>query len=132
MSEPLMTSSQFETMRLYLIALTVLYRLLIMPSYLQAYLNLAYNKVQELKQDAGKISNLDLQRRVIRVFYYLCVVTLQYTAPMILILYLSFLYKTLGGGSWEGISSSVTQEAENSTCGIEECSISDDFKDIDV
>ena len=51
---------------------------------------------------------------------------------MILILYLSFLYKTLGGGSWEGISSSVTQEAENSTCGIEECSISDDFKDIDV
>jgi len=132
MSEPLMTSSQFETMRLYLIALTVLYRLLIMPSYLQAYLNLAYNKVQELKQEAGKISNLDLQRRVIRVFYYLCVVTLQYTAPMILILYLSFLYKTLGGGSWEGISSSVTQEAENSTCGIEECSISDDFKDIDV
>merc|ERR1719210_2915202 len=104
-----MTSSQFETIRLYLIAFTVFYRLLIMPSYLQAYLNLAYNKVQELKQEAGKISNLDLQRRVIRVFYYLCVVTLQYTAPMILILYLSFLYKTLGGGSWEGISSSVTQ-----------------------
>ena len=36
------------------------------------------------------------------MFYYLCVVTLQYTAPMILILYLSFLYKTLGGGSWSG------------------------------
>merc|ERR1719435_536411 len=102
MTEPLMTAAQFETMRLYLIAFTVFYRLLIMPSYLQAYLNLAYDKVQELKQEAGKISNLDLQRRVIRVFYYLCVVTLQYTAPMILILYLSFLYKTLGGGSWSG------------------------------
>ena len=59
-------------------------------------------KVAELKQEAGKISNLDLQRKVVRVFYYLCVVTLQYTAPMILILYLSFLYKTLGGGSWTG------------------------------
>ena len=59
-------------------------------------------KVAELKQEAGKISNLDLQRKVVRVFYYLCVVTLQYTAPMILILYLSFLYKTLGGGSWSG------------------------------
>ena len=45
-------------------------------------------KVAELKQEAGKISNLDLQRKVVRVFYYLCVVTLQYTAPMILILYL--------------------------------------------
>ena len=59
-------------------------------------------QVAELKQEAGKISNLDLQRKVVRVFYYLCVVTLQYTAPMILILYLSFLYKTLGGGSWTG------------------------------
>ena len=55
-----------------------------------------------LRQEAGKISNVDLQRIVIRVFYYLCVVTLQYVAPMILILYLSFLYKTLGGGSWIG------------------------------
>ena len=36
------------------------------------------------------------------MFYYLCVVTLQYVAPMVLILYLSFLYKTLGGGSWVG------------------------------
>jgi hypothetical protein len=44
---------------------------------LQAYLNLAYHKVAELRQEAGKISNIDLQRLVIRVFYYLCVVTLQ-------------------------------------------------------
>ena len=120
MKEPLMTAESFETMRLGLVSLTILYRLLIMPRYLQAYLNIAYDKVTrlflslgtitkpvceqvaELKQEAGKISNLDLQRKVVRVFYYLCVVTLQYTAPMILILYLSFLYKTLGGGSWTG------------------------------
>merc|ERR1712025_683832 len=92
----------FETMRLYMVVLTILYRLFIMPRYLQAYLNIGYDKVAELKQEAGKISNLELQRIVIRVFYYLCVVTLQYVAPMILILYLSFLYKTLGGGSWIG------------------------------
>ena len=49
--------------------------------YLQAYLNLAYDKVNMLRQEAGKISNVDLQRIVIRVFYYLCVVTLQYVAP---------------------------------------------------
>jgi len=45
MSEPLMSSAQFETLRLYLVTLTVLFRLAIMPSYLQAYLNLAYDKV---------------------------------------------------------------------------------------
>ena len=59
--------------------------------------------MRELKQEAGKISNTDLQKRVVRVFYYLCVVTLQYTAPMILILNTALLYKTLGGGSWAGL-----------------------------
>lgn len=132
MDEPLMTAAQFETMRLYLIALTVFYRLMIMPRYLQAYLNLAYNKVQELKQEAGKISNLDLQRRVIRVFYYLCVVTLQYTAPMILILYLSFLFKTLGGGSWGGISNTDPPAVQEESCGMDECSVTHEFNEIDV
>ena len=48
-----------------------------MANFVQGYLNLAYHKMSELKQEAGKISNIDLQRLVIRVFYYLCVVTLQ-------------------------------------------------------
>jgi len=132
MSEPLMTCDQFETMRLYLVVLTVLYRLAIMPRYLQAYLNLAYDKVQELRQEAGKISNVDLQRRVIRVFYYLCVVTLQYTAPMILILYLSLLYKTLGGGSWTAVGTVSAQVVDDATCGLEECGARDEFTEINV
>lgn len=112
MSKPLMTGAQFETMRLYLIILSVVYRLAVMPTYLQAYLNLAYQKVQDLKQEAGKISSIELQRLVIRVFYYLCVVTLQYVAPMILILYLSFLYKSLGDGSWNGTASKIPDQDE--------------------
>eukprot|EP00092_Neocalanus_flemingeri_P020550 GFUD01022263.1.p1 GENE.GFUD01022263.1~~GFUD01022263.1.p1 ORF type:complete len:522 (+),score=162.60 GFUD01022263.1:223-1788(+) len=132
MSEPLMTGAQFETVRLYLLALTVFFKLIIMPRYLQAYLNLAYDKIQELRQEAGKISNVDYQRRVIRVFYYLCVVTLQYTAPMILILYLSFLYKTLGGGSWAAVGGEAVLVAEEGTCGLEECGEVDEFKEIDV
>ena len=38
-----------------------------------------------------------------RIFYYLCVVTLQYVAPMILVLYLALMYKTMGGGTWTGM-----------------------------
>merc|ERR1719260_123771 len=115
MTEPLMSGPQFESLRLYLLAATVAFRLILMPRYLQAYLNLAYDKVSKLKQEAGKISNVDLQRTVIRVFYYLCVVTLQYVAPMILILYLSFLYKTLGGGSWIGQPSTTPSVVTNSS-----------------
>ena len=48
MKEPLMTAESFETMRLSLVCLTILYRLLIMPRYLQAYLNIAYDKVSHL------------------------------------------------------------------------------------
>ena len=51
-----------------------------------------------------------------RVFYYLCVVTLQYTAPMILILYLTFLYKTLGGGSWAALVSESPDTCEADFC----------------
>lgn len=37
------------------------------------------------------------------IFYYLCVVTLQFAAPLILCLYLTLMYKSLGGFSWAGI-----------------------------
>ena len=37
MSKPLMTGAQFETMRLYLIILSVVYRLAVMPTYLQVH-----------------------------------------------------------------------------------------------
>ena len=94
----------------------------ILTRYLQAYLNLAYDKVNMLRQEAGKISNVDLQRIVIRVFYYLCVVTLQYVAPMILILYLSFLYKTLGGGSWIGEPAATLSTVANSSIADVEAS----------
>ena len=52
----------------------VLFRLAVMPRYLQSYLNMAYDKLEELKQEAGKISNIDLQKMVARVFYYTAVV----------------------------------------------------------
>ncbi len=69
-----LSPDQFETLRLYLIVVVVLFRLAMMPKYLQSYLNMAFHKMEELKQEAGKITNVDLQKLVARVFYYLCVV----------------------------------------------------------
>lgn len=61
-------------MRLYLVLSVVLLRLVLMPAYLQSYLNKAYHKMEEMKQEAGRISNIDLQKSVAFIFYYLCVV----------------------------------------------------------
>jgi len=69
-----MTSAQFETLRLYLIMGVIVLRLLLMPMYLQSYLNKAYYKMEEIKQYSGKISNVNLQKTVTFIFYYLCVV----------------------------------------------------------
>lgn len=96
-----------------------------MPIYLQAYLNIAHDRLEEQKKEAGRITNVDLQRKVLRknqihfpsnlfksplcelqvasIFYYLCVVTLQYVAPLIMCLYFALMYKTLGGYNWSDL-----------------------------
>ena len=73
---------------------------------------------------------MELQRKVVRVFYYLCVVTLQYIAPMILILYLSFLYKTLGGGSWSGRVASESPKVEAAPASA--VTKENDFQEVEV
>lgn len=96
----LMSSDAFEVSRIALVLAIVVLRLCLMPRYLQSYLNLAPEKMAELRREAGNISNIELQRRVVRVFYYLCVVALQYIAPLLACAFTALLLKTLGGHSW--------------------------------
>lgn len=109
-----MTTETFESMRLIAVIVSVILRMCLMPIYLQAYLNLAYDRIEEQKKEAGRITNTEFQRKITSIFYYLCVVTLQYAAPIIMCLFLSFMYKTLGGYSW-------TWKAV-ATGAVEECS----------
>ncbi|EDV97542.1 GH16926 [Drosophila grimshawi] len=97
MQQPLLKPHVFETLRLLLVVFVVIVRFALMPIYLQSYLNLAYDKILDLRKEAGRITNIS------SIFYYLCVVTLQFAAPLILCLYLTLMYKSLGGFSWAGI-----------------------------
>ena len=56
---------------------------------------------------------IDLQKMIARVFYYTAVVTLQYVAPLTMILFLSLMYKTMGGGSWTGLWAEVSSGKTN-------------------
>lgn len=91
-----MDTAVFESVRLLAIVGTVLLRFSLMPLYLQCYLNMAHSRVEALKKEAGRITNTDLQKRIAAVFYYLCVVALQYITPLLMCLFLTFMYKTLG------------------------------------
>lgn len=108
-----MNPETFESVRLLAIIFAVVLRICLMPIYLQAYLNLAYDRVEDQKKEAGRITNKEYQQKVTSIFYYLCVVTLQYAAPIIMCLFLSFMYKTLGGYSWTWTSAPTA---------VEECS----------
>ena len=59
-----MTTAAFESLRLILVVVAVIQRLALMPVYLQAYLNMAYHRLQEQKKEAGRITNIELQKKV--------------------------------------------------------------------
>lgn len=118
MDSPLISVEVFESIRLLAVVFAVVLRICLMPIYLQAYLNLAYDRVEEQKKEAGRITNTEFQKKITSIFYYLCVVTLQYAAPIIMCLFLSFMYKTLGGYSWSW-ASQATAMAEECSADLE-------------
>lgn len=129
-----MTVARFESLRLIIIVVAGLLKIVLMPIYLQSYLNLAIQRLEIQKKEAGRITNVDLQKKVClmtyvyiylklfnyilsenfifcykylikqiflmlqiaAVYYYLCVVALQFVVPIIICLFFTFLYKTLG------------------------------------
>ena len=88
--------SSFEVARIIAIYIFCAFRFLMVWPHLQAHLNMAVSKIEALCKEAGQISNIELQKMVVRVFYYLCVVALQYLIPLIMLLVCSFILKTLG------------------------------------
>lgn len=59
-----MTTDAFESLRLWLLVILSLLRIMLTPQYLQAYLNIAHTRVYELRKEAGRITNKDLQKKV--------------------------------------------------------------------
>ncbi|XP_068631234.1 transmembrane protein 161B [Battus philenor] len=123
MTKPLMTSQGFDTLRLVMIVASVVVRLVLMPRQLQAYLDMAQRRLDLQKKEAGRITNIELQKKIASVFYYLCVVALQYVCPIIMCLYLTLMYKTLGGYTWSGLfyedQVAVSPVNKTSTAGLE-------------
>lgn len=113
----LMTTDTFDTSRLVLLVIIIMLRLCLMPHYLQSYLNMAPEKLKSLRKEAGRISNVELQKMVARVFYYLCVVTLQYVTPLMLCLFSTLMLKTLGNYTWGSYFGKevITEVANSST-----------------
>ncbi|XP_066503688.1 transmembrane protein 161A [Hoplias malabaricus] len=99
-SVTLLSSSAFDSVRLWTIVVLCVLRLLLTRHHLQAYLNIAPKWVEQMKKEAGRIAAIDIQRKVTRVYCYLTVVTLQYLVPILLVLFSTLALKSLGDYSW--------------------------------
>jgi len=89
----------FELLRIAIVLFVCIVRLSMVRPHLQAHLNLAHDRVIALRREPGRISATELQKLVVRVYYYLCVVALQYLAPLVVLLFTVLMLKTLGGVS---------------------------------
>ncbi|XP_037362136.1 transmembrane protein 161A [Talpa occidentalis] len=99
-SVSLLSDSAFDSLRLWVLVALCLLRLAVTRPHLQAYLCLAKSRVEQLRREAGRIEAREIQQRVVRVYCYVTVVSLQYLTPLILTLNCTLLLKTLGGYSW--------------------------------
>nr|XP_012805993.2 transmembrane protein 161A isoform X2 [Jaculus jaculus] len=104
----MLSDSAFDSLRLWVLVALCLLRLSVTRPHLQAYLCLAKARVEQLRREAGRIEAREIQQRVVRVYCYVTVVSLQYLTPIILTLHCTLLLKTLGGYSWGlGLTSSL-------------------------
>ncbi|KAE8632619.1 hypothetical protein XENTR_v10001601 [Xenopus tropicalis] len=99
-SVELMSNSAYNTFRLWIIVVLCLLRFCLTRFHLQAYLCLADRWVEQMKREAGRISMLEIQRKISRIFCYLTVVALQYLAPIVLTFHCVLMLKSLGDYSW--------------------------------
>ncbi|KAF7491376.1 Transmembrane protein, partial [Sarcoptes scabiei] len=96
----LMSDEAFESCRLWLILVVLVVRLCLFRRYLQTYLNIAPQKINCMKKQAGKITNVDVQKLIARVGHYLNVVSLQYLSPLLLCLFMTLITKSTGNYKW--------------------------------
>ncbi|XP_043910758.1 transmembrane protein 161A [Protopterus annectens] len=128
----LMSSSTYNSVRLWTVVALCVLRLAVTRYHLQAYLNLADKWVDQMKKEAGRITVIEIQRKVSRVFFYLTVVTLQYLGPIILTFHLTLLLKTLGDYSWGFYPESPGFSPATDTAPSSSTASSDDEEDIQV
>lgn len=87
---------QLESLKIWSFILFIFLRFVTVRPHLQSYLNLALDRLDELRAETGRVQNLDMQRMIARIFLYFFVAAVQYFAPVLLILSFVLMTKTLG------------------------------------
>ena len=90
------TESRYEVSRIALIIVWALLRVIAAKPHLQAFLNIAQQKVTALRKENGTIKSDQLQKMIIRYAQYFCAAALQYYVPVFLTVVVALILKNLG------------------------------------
>ncbi|EDO37046.1 predicted protein, partial [Nematostella vectensis] len=101
---PLLTEMAFKNLRSTLVLTFCALRLVLTWRHLQSYLHMAQDRMEKLRRETGRITNIELQRKVAGVFYYLSAASLQYLAPTVLLLFISLILRTLELTDWDSVA----------------------------
>ena len=115
----LLSDEDFVFLQIHIFIVFTFIRLLLSRKLLQSHLNSACTKVAKLKKETGRISNVELQRTVARVFYYLSAAALQYMAPLILMLFLALMLRTLTYNMLDTVPASSVVTAGNTSASAQ-------------
>jgi hypothetical protein len=89
-----------HSLKIYLIILLFILRIILYKTYAQAYLNTAYENATNLRRSSNKISSKMYISTVSQIYQYYGVVANQYILPLVILIFLTFLMKTMGNLSW--------------------------------
>ena len=95
------SDSTFDHLRIAVILLCCSVRFLLTRIHLQVFLDVAKRNVVRMKKEAGRISNITLQKKIASVFYYLTTASLQYLTPVVLLVFFTITLRTAGTTDWD-------------------------------
>lgn len=90
----------FDIIRIYCVIIMNLLKLSLLSSYVATFLLSTRHRIHSIKCRGGMTTNRELQLTVSSIYNYVNVVAIQYILPVLMCLFTSIMYKTMGQYKW--------------------------------
>lgn len=108
----------YETFRVMVLISVCVLRFCLFRTYLQCYLDTAKLRAENLRQEQGKVTILQIRKRVTNVFLFYAALGVQYLAPYIILLCLTLLLSSSAPRVVAGAAVSAGQEEVGSAGNV--------------